>query len=143
MPDRLWTNRDSEDLTDWRPERPEPPRQRAQRKPLPERAPVPMSEAPTEAIDVAGAAERVRGLRREEPTQVSPPKKAKGTPAPAVAAPQGGPVDVPAAAERIRSRQAANTNGTANGGSGSAPPAGGSPFGARSRPAPPVAGPPT
>ncbi len=135
MPDRLWTTNDSEDLTDWRPERPEPSRQRAQRTPLPQRDPQPVSEAPTEVVDVAAAAERVRGARDEEPTRVHPGNGA--APAAQSAPAQGrteraeGPVDVGQAAERIRSRQAA--------GSGGAP--GGSPFAARSRPAPPVSEP--
>jgi putative serine protease PepD len=138
MPDRLWTTKNSEDLADWRPERPEPPRARQQRKPLPERAPVQASEAPTEPVDVAAAAERVRGIRPDEPTQVQPPKKGKGA-APVAPVQEEGPVDVAAAAERIRSRQTPNTNGHANAGAAGAPsPSSGSPFGARSRPAPPV-----
>jgi putative serine protease PepD len=142
MPDRLWTTRDSEDLTDWRPERPEPSRARQERKPLPERAPVPVSEAPTEPVDVAAAAERVRGIRSEEPTQVQSPRKAKDK-APVAAPVQEGPVDVAAAAERIRNRQAPPTNGSVNGGSpAAAPSGGGSPFSARRRPAPAVAAPP-
>jgi putative serine protease PepD len=56
-----------------------------------------------------------------------------------VAPVQEGPVDVAAAAERIRNRQAPPTNGGANGAPHTA---GGSPFSARSRPAPPVNRPP-
>ena len=143
MPDRLWTTRNAEDLTDWRPERPEAPRARPERRPLPERAPVPVSEAPTEVVDVASAAERVRGLQPEQPTQVHQPKKLKGKGKAPVAPPQEGPVDVTAAAERIRSRQAPPPpNGSAPAGGSSTAPGGGSPFAARSRPAPPVAPPP-
>ncbi|MBX5441045.1 MAG: hypothetical protein IRZ32_05895, partial [Solirubrobacteraceae bacterium] len=70
MAERLWTTPEPEDeLARWRPERPEPAGGAPDGRPGPpaaepprEPAPPAAAEAPTEPIDVAAAAARVRGL---------------------------------------------------------------------------------
>ena len=100
MADRLWTSNDAEDLADWRPERPEPPRQRAARKPLPERAPVPALRG----ADRGGRRRRRRRARaRRAPggADQGPSRPGQGVgqrhprpPAPAPTSAPSGPADV-------------------------------------------------
>ena len=150
MADRLWTTPEPEDeLAGWRPERPEPARPVGEpavhaEEPTRELPLTRASEAPTEPIDVASAAARVRGvLPPDEADEPARGRRRRRRTDPAAAAPTAaaasvreaptepqGPLDVTEAARRVRDRQAAS------GGDG------GSPFSARTRPAPPVAPPP-
>ena len=152
MADRLWTTPEPEDeLAGWRPERPEPARPAddpGSRDAEPTRELPPLtraSEAPTEPIDVVSAAARVRGvLPPDEADEPAGRRRRRRRTDPAAAAPAAaaasvheaptepqGPLDVTEAARRVRDRRAAASGGD-----------GGSPFSARSRPAPAVAPPP-